>query len=66
MLEQVKRKLYEVWLEENPEWPDLPWRAQMHNFIGVFSFEEGAKKYVEAVKINRGEKERPVVAVKRS
>jgi len=49
-----ERALYEVWNLENGRLQH--WAAQMHGYVAHFRTEEAAVRYIDSVKLNRGEK----------
>lgn len=44
------RQFLDIWKEENPKIPELPWRAQMSGYIAQFPNQEAAQKYVDGVR----------------
>lgn len=62
--EFMNRELYEIWQVTDSEWPDLTWRAQLHNFVALFSTKEGAEGYITAIKKVREEEAKKTVRAK--
>jgi len=52
----MSRSLYDIWLEEKPPIPKLPYRAQMVNYVGSFKSQEAAEVYVTSIKKVREDK----------
>ena len=47
----------DIWKEENPRIPELPWRAQMADYTAQFPTEEAAQKYVDGVRKYRAQEQ---------
>jgi hypothetical protein len=44
------RELFSIWCESSPTFPELPWRAQMADYMAHFKTREAAEKYVENIR----------------
>lgn len=45
----MHRKLHEIWEEPEPKIPELPWRAQMRDYVAQFPNQAAAEKYVGSI-----------------
>ena len=52
----MAHEIYDIW-EVKDGLLHFDWAAQLHNFVAYFETEQKAKNYIDAVKINRGEKQ---------
>jgi hypothetical protein len=52
---KIMREFLEIWQEEKPKIPELPWRAQLAGHIGQFPSREAAEKYVDNVRKYRAQ-----------
>jgi hypothetical protein len=44
----IKRKLFEIWEDENPRIPELPWRVQTENYVCQFPTRAACEKWVKS------------------
>ena len=51
------RAFLDVWQEENPRIPELPWRAQLSGYVGQYPTKEAAEAYVKTVRKYRARME---------
>jgi hypothetical protein len=48
-----KPELYDIWQEEEPAIPELPWRMQLLNYIAQYPSKEAAEKHKAAIEFER-------------
>ena len=51
------KQFLDIWKEENPKIPELPWRAQMAGYVSQFPTEAAAQKYVDGVRKYRAQEQ---------
>jgi hypothetical protein len=49
----MKRELFNIWQEQEPKIPELPWRAQLDGYVAQFPNQAAAERYVTAVKVQQ-------------
>jgi hypothetical protein len=49
----MKRELFDIWQEQEPKIPELPWRAQLDGYVAQFPNQAAAERYVTAVKVQQ-------------
>jgi len=49
----MNHERFDIWEEPNPENKNLPWRAQMIDYVAEFIVREAAERFVDEVKAFR-------------
>lgn len=50
--------LYDIWLDSKPVDPSLPFAVQLRNYVGHFSSEDAAERYIAAIQAQEEQQRR--------